>query len=226
MIHQSKMKWSEVVARNIMPTRVVSVAFKPVKKSRVKTTIVNERNVDGTIHINSSDESRFKRKGDGKKLYTYRERNSTNPNKKRVSKPVTKNIEKRNKITNLEEYIEMRERFFDPIYEGDLTDIQGFEIVPHYWVDYDGPGKVIDDQFFPPPRWIYPGVDYEKIWCHIDAIENGFFRKYRILYDSDLKPYGVRFFTPNETEEVIEKEMENDHASSQTFINVPTSSSL
>ena len=57
MIHQSKMKWSEVVARNIMPTRVVSVAFKPVKKSRVKTTIVNERNVDGTIHINSSDES-------------------------------------------------------------------------------------------------------------------------------------------------------------------------
>tara|TARA_B110000285_G_C15118145_1_gene615391 strand:+ start:456 stop:1109 length:654 start_codon:yes stop_codon:yes gene_type:complete len=161
-----------------------------------KPTIVNDRNVSDVVVMSETSRKRFE-KGDGK--FTSRKRGAT---KESMSKSREKKIiSKVNKFLEQEEHEKMREYIYDPLYDSSLTDSQPYEI-NSCGDGYSGPGKIIQGYFFPPPCWIYPKDEYEKIMCHIDAIENGYGRKYKLNYyrgDKQMKnPIGIVFFKKEE----------------------------
>jgi hypothetical protein len=107
-------------------------------------------------------------------------------------------VQRVNQFIELERGGTTREEIDDPLYESLLADSQPFDIRNGTSIGYSGPGKIMDGFFFPPLSWIYPKTDLEKIWCHIDTIEKGYSRQYKIEYykgDKHKKnPVGIVFF--------------------------------
>ena len=207
--------WSDVTINNVYIDETINSeeAIKKIEldqyvaslQEKGEPTIVNERYVSDTVMMSETSRKSFE-KGDGK--FTFRKRGATKEGKGKSREK--KNIFKMNKFLELEEYNSMRDKIYEAIYDSSLTDTQPFEI-NNDGVGYPGPGKIINGLFFPPPRWIYPKTDYEKIWCHIEAIENGYGRKYQLMYnisDEEMKnPIGIVFF--KEQNDVVYQEMRN-----------------
>ncbi len=107
-------------------------------------------------------------------------------------------VQRVNHFIELERGGATREDIDDPLYESLLVESQPFDIRYGTSIGYSGPGKIIDDYFFPPLSWIYPKTDLEKIWCHIDTIEKGYSRQYKLEYYKGDKhknnPVGIVFF--------------------------------
>lgn len=163
---------------------------------------VNGRNVDYQVSFSEKGPERYS-KGEGK---YFRKRGATKHSKDYQTKP-KKDIDRYNKIIEQENYENMREEIFDPIYDGDPCEfIQGYDLgckaSSRCWKEYPGPGFVRYGMFFPPPHWIYPSEDIIRIWTHMHAVEGGVGDKFLLMYNGEYygpnhhnkKPMGIQFF--------------------------------
>lgn len=163
-----------------------------------KQIFINGRNVDGQMRFSERGADRYS-KGEGK---YFRKRGATKHGKDYETKP-KRYINKPSKIIEQENYEDMREEIFDPIYEGDPCELfQGYDLGHkenfRCWKNYDGPGWVKYGMFFPPPQWVYPQEDLVKVWTHMHAVEGGVGDKYILMYYGkecpSKKPMGIQFY--------------------------------
>ena len=212
-----KASWSDVVINDVdldksmrhrdmiecIETQIYLASLNQDKKQ----VFINGRNVDGQMRFSERGADRYS-KGEGK---YFRKRGATKHGKDYETKP-KRYINKPSKIIEQENYEDMREEIFDPIYDGDPCELfQGYDLghKEHFrcWKNYDGPGWVKYGMFFPPPQWIYPQEDQVKIWTHMHAVEGGVGDKYLLIYyghyHPSKKPMGIKFYDGKMDDHII-----------------------
>lgn len=165
-------------------------------------TIVNSRdtNVRG-ITLSNSSENDFKSKSDvNGKLITKRKRKATKKGNKNYPTKPKKDYKKMNKEVLYEQHLEGREAIYEPLYDSSPFDVQPFSTNANrlwekgpdigVWRSMNGIGV-----WYPPYEWIYPKLEYEKIWCFINLMDNfGHPMKYRLNGTNDQGYIGIQFY--------------------------------